>query len=231
MYMKQTKGVILAMSFNPTSFKLSLLLTSGRREIAARFTSKNVHQCAFHTHVPAAFSVGLQGALLYTSAGLIWACSCVSVSWQDGRWLRDCAERWLLRMVVNSSPNPAAGVLPPRHQITRFWHLCLHTQSLQSCLTLCDPMNYTHKAPLSMGILQALARVGCHALLQGIFLTYRLNPSLLHLLLWQADSLPLALLGKLQFWHYPSGNSIWSHRLRAQFYKTAAFHPYHFRLL
>ena len=36
--------------------------------------------------------------------------------------------------------------------------------------------------------------VGCHALLQGIFLTQRLNPRLLHLLYWQAGSLPLLLL-------------------------------------
>ena len=34
--------------------------------------------------------------------------------------------------------------------------------------------------------------VGCHFLLQGIFLTQGLNPSLLH---WQADSLPLTHLG------------------------------------
>ena len=32
--------------------------------------------------------------------------------------------------------------------------------------------------------------VGCHALLQGSFLTPRLNSSLLHLLRWQTDSLP-----------------------------------------
>ena len=32
--------------------------------------------------------------------------------------------------------------------------------------------------------------VGCHALLQGVFLTKGWNPRLLHLLHWQADSLP-----------------------------------------
>ena len=37
--------------------------------------------------------------------------------------------------------------------------------------------------------------VSCHFLLQGIFLTQRLNLSLLHLLHWQADSLPLSHLG------------------------------------
>ena len=39
--------------------------------------------------------------------------------------------------------------------------------------------------------------VGCHALLQGIILTQGSNPSLLHLLHWQADSLPLSHLGNL----------------------------------
>ena len=40
------------------------------------------------------------------------------------------------------------------------------------------------------------ARVGCHFFLQGLFLTQRLKPHLLCLLLWQAGSLPLAPLGK-----------------------------------
>ena len=38
-------------------------------------------------------------------------------------------------------------------------------------------------------------RVGCHSLLRGIFLTRGLNPSLLHLLHWKADPLPLHHLG------------------------------------
>ena len=36
----------------------------------------------------------------------------------------------------------------------------------------------------------------CHFLLQGIFATQGLNPYLLSLLHWQADSLPLVPLGK-----------------------------------
>ena len=43
--------------------------------------------------------------------------------------------------------------------------------------------------------------VACHAFLQGIFPTKRLNPRLLHLLHWQADSLPLSHQGSL-FWMY-----------------------------
>ena len=38
-------------------------------------------------------------------------------------------------------------------------------------------------------------RVGCHALLQGIFPTQGSHLCLLHLLHWQGDSLPLAALG------------------------------------
>ena len=38
--------------------------------------------------------------------------------------------------------------------------------------------------------------VGCHAVLQGIFLTQGLNPHRLCLLQWQAGSLPLAPPGK-----------------------------------
>ena len=44
--------------------------------------------------------------------------------------------------------------------------------------------------------------VGCCALLQGIFPTQGSNPSLLHLLHWQEDSLPLRHLGSPK---YPLG--------------------------
>ena len=44
-------------------------------------------------------------------------------------------------------------------------------------------------------------RMGCHALLQGIFPTQGLNLHLLCLLHWQADSLPLAPSGKHITWN------------------------------
>ena len=51
----------------------------------------------------------------------------------------------------------------------------------RSCSTLCDPMDWVAlQTPLSMGILQARKRVGCHSPLQGIFPTEGLNPGLLH---------------------------------------------------
>ena len=47
------------------------------------------------------------------------------------------------------------------------------------------------QAPLSMGFLGKNTGVGCHALLQGIFLTQGLNLRLFRLLHWQAGSLSL----------------------------------------
>ena len=44
-------------------------------------------------------------------------------------------------------------------------------------------------------LVRILESVGCHFLLQGIFLAQELNPSLLHLLHWHVDSLPLSHLG------------------------------------
>ena len=75
--------------------------------------------------------------------------------------------------------------------------LCLVTQS---CPSFWNPMGCNLPGSSVHGILQAriLEWVGCHALLQGIFLTQLLNPHLLCLLHWQVGSLPLV----------PSGNTI-----------------------
>ena len=57
--------------------------------------------------------------------------------------------------------------------------------------SLCDPMDYSppgssvHRNSPGKNI-----EMGCHALLQGIFLTQGLNPCLLCPLHWQVDSLP-----------------------------------------
>ena len=61
---------------------------------------------------------------------------------------------------------------------TNFMLLCVHVQLLQSCLTLCDPMDFCSSAPLSMEFSSKNIGVSCHALLQGIFLTQGLNPTL-----------------------------------------------------
>ena len=56
--------------------------------------------------------------------------------------------------------------------------LCLVTQS---CPILCNPMDGSPQAPLSVGILQArILEWVCYALLQGIFPTQGLYPGLQH---------------------------------------------------
>ena len=62
---------------------------------------------------------------------------------------------------------------------------CLWSHGLQPTSLLC-PWNSSGKN----------TGVGCHALLQGIFPTQGSSPQLLHLLHWQAGSLPLAPPGK-----------------------------------
>ena len=63
-------------------------------------------------------------------------------------------------------------------------HVCC-VQSLQSCPTLCDPMDCSPPGSSVHGILQARTRVSCCALLQGIFPTQGLNLRLLPPLHWQ----------------------------------------------
>ena len=70
--------------------------------------------------------------------------------------------------------------------------------SLFSCVQLCvTPWTVAHQAP-PWDFPGKSTGVGCHFLLQGIFLTQGLNPDLLHLLHWLVGSLPLAPPGKPQ---------------------------------
>ena len=60
--------------------------------------------------------------------------------------------------------------------------VCVHAHT-QLCLILCDPTDCSLPGSSVHGIFQARnTRVGCHFLLQGIFLTQGSNPSLLCLL-------------------------------------------------
>ena len=61
----------------------------------------------------------------------------------------------------------------------------------QLCPTICDPMNCSPPASSVHGLLPIKnTGAGCHFLLK-IFLILGWKPGLLHLLHWQADSLPL----------------------------------------
>ena len=75
-----------------------------------------------------------------------------------------------------------------------FSGMCVCGVSAQSCVTLCNPGDCSPPGSSVHGISQARRlEEGCHFLLQRIFLTQGLNPSLFHLLHWQADSLSLCL--------------------------------------
>ena len=77
--------------------------------------------------------------------------------------------------------------------------VCVCMLSCFLCPTLCNSMNgslpgssvHRHSPGKNTG-------VGCHAIIQGIFLTQGSNPLFLRLLHWQADSLPLEPPGKPQ---------------------------------
>ena len=73
-------------------------------------------------------------------------------------------------------------------------HVC--AKSLQLFPAFCDPMDCSPPGSSVHGdSLGKNTGVGCHALLQGSFPILRLNPHLLCILHWQADSLPLNHLG------------------------------------
>ena len=75
--------------------------------------------------------------------------------------------------------------------------VCVRAKSLQLCPTLCDSMSCSPPGyPVHGDSPGENTGVGCHALLQGIFLTQGSNPSLLCLLHWQVGSLPQAPPGK-----------------------------------
>ena len=68
-----------------------------------------------------------------------------------------------------------------------------HMQCVLGSLQLIGtPRTGAHQALLSMEFSRKNTGMGCHFLLQRIFLTQGSNPGLLH---WQADSLPLHPLG------------------------------------
>ena len=70
----------------------------------------------------------------------------------------------------------------------------------QSFPNLCKPLNSSLPSSSVYGILQArILEWGAVSYSQGLFLTQRSNQCLLHLLLWQTDSLPLSHLGNLLY--------------------------------
>ena len=90
--------------------------------------------------------------------------------------------------------------------------MCVHAQS---CLTLCDPVDCSPPGSSVHGIFPGKnTGIGCHFLLQGIFLTQGSKPCLLH---WQADSLPLSHPGSPTAAHSTLSNG---HCLKQKFFSV-----------
>ena len=54
--------------------------------------------------------------------------------------------------------------------------MCMHVQLLSHVQLFVNPQAVAHQVPLSMGFPSKNTRVGCHFLLQGIFMIQGLNP-------------------------------------------------------
>ena len=81
-------------------------------------------------------------------------------------------------------------------KVTLEVHACVCAKSLQLCLPLCHPMDSSPPGSSVRGILQAtMLEVGCHALLQGIFLTPGSEPVFPVVPSLQVDSLLLSYQG------------------------------------
>ena len=106
-----------------------------------------------------------------------WICvSCIT-----GRFFT----MWPTREVYFLSASYSWGVWMPMY---------VHVQLLSHVLLFVTPWTVACLTLLSRDFLSKHTGVGCHFLLQQIFLTQGSNPCLLH---WQAGSLPLCLLGRV----------------------------------
>ena len=96
--------------------------------------------------------------------------------------------------------SPKVGLGHVTKSLCTLYHscACMHSQSLSHVLPFVTPWTVARQAPLSMAFSRQETGVGCHSLLQGIFLTCeRPNLRLLCLLHCQVDSVPLHHLRSL----------------------------------
>ena len=85
--------------------------------------------------------------------------------------------KFMKRRMVPRGASLGQGMVP-----SQFFSLYVHAKSLQSCLTLCDPMDCSPIGTTLDCPWDSPGKntgVGCHALLQGIFPTQRSNLCLL----------------------------------------------------
>ena len=131
--------------------------------------------------------------------------------WRNGSWNTSKIELLAVWFLLQTLSLVCRWL--PSHCVLTWLFLCVHAslvslyvlisstkdtvvvQSL-SCVQLFETLwTVTHQAPLSMGVSRREYWSELPSLLQGIFPTQGLNPSLLCLLHWQVDFLPLSHLG------------------------------------
>ena len=79
-------------------------------------------------------------------------CSCLENPRDGGAWwaaLSGVAQSWTRLKQLSSSSNNSQSLFP--RKFIRPTYMCMRAKSLQSCLTLCNPMDCSPQAPLSMG--------------------------------------------------------------------------------
>ena len=111
-------------------------------------------------------------------------------------------------------------------QVTVGCYCCLVTKLCPAVLQPCGLEHTNLLCPLDFP--DENTGMGCHFLLQGIFLTQRLNLRLLH---WQADSLPLSHLGSPRVgtaWeksvrHVSKETGLWLHNGYREIYNKSIF--------
>ena len=99
---------------------------------------------------------------------------------------------WLHHFIF--SPTVPNGPVSPTPVVSRNWQECVKSASVMS-----DSLRLYGLCPARLlcpwGFPGKNTGVGCHAFLQGIFLTQGLNQHILYLLHWQVGSLPPVLPG------------------------------------
>ena len=177
----------------------SPLVTPGQNPVLlanAESTARSDHSLAF---VPnrCLFKTGL-GAWLTLPAGKFTggASPCQRVCPRhmivDGARLPSASgTRLSLRLVMRAPSSPPPAQRSPSLAQSDEQKCSHRVVGAQLCPTLGDPMDCSSPGTSVHRILQTrILKLGCHFLLQGIFPTQVLNPSLLSLLHWQASSLP-----------------------------------------
>ena len=125
-----------------------------------------------------------------------WSFSLAALNWIEWHWTFI-----LVSMPDCSSPSSTAptSILPiwkVRHRLLKLWckiRVCVCV--LSRVWLFATQQTVVHEAPLSMGFFIKNTGVGCHFLLQRIFLTQRLNLCRTCLLHWQEYSWSLCHSG------------------------------------